>query len=108
MKPATGKELKEIGQAAALENSGEWCAAMRKLFVAFLKVRKDMGQPYFKTEDLRMLAEKSNWPLPKSAAAWGAFTSSMCKAGLIVWTGLYEPAESKATHGHPVKVWRAA
>lgn len=110
MKPARGKELKEIGQAIALENAGaEWVDQMLATYLpAFIKVRRKMGLRTFKTEDFREVAEDRDWPMPKSPNAWGAFTNAACKAGIIVWTGDYEAAESAATHSHPVKVWRAA
>lgn len=109
MKPASGKELKELGQAQALESAGyDWTEDMLGKLKAFIKARRDMGFSTFKMEDFRAVALVSQWEPPKSSNAWGAFTTAACRAGLIVWTGQYERAESPRTRAHDVKTWRAA
>jgi hypothetical protein len=58
----------------------------------------------FKTEDFRAWYKQD----PHDHHVWGALTNRACKAGIIAWTCRYAPSTSPKTHGHPVKVWRAA
>jgi hypothetical protein len=103
-----GFQLKEQGQQIALFNSGdEWVSYILDKFRAFCKARKEMGMNRFRFEEFRIVAEQSGWDTPASSKVWGALPRRFCKEGLIRWTQKYEPAESKKTHGHPVKVWEA-
>lgn len=110
MKAPTGKELKDAGMAKALDHAGEeWESVNFANLAAFCEVRKEIGRPYFRAEEYREFAITSGLPLPPSSQCWGAFFNAAAKPkhGLIKSTKKYEPAQSPATHGHPVLVWFA-
>lgn len=103
-----GLQLKQQGQQIALFNSGdEWVSYILDKFRAFCKARKDMGMPEFRFEEFRYVAETSGWDTPASHKVWGALPRRFVGEKLIAPTKKYEPAQSKKTHGHPVKVWVA-
>lgn len=95
----TSRELKERGMAQTLEaEREEW------LIGALIALRHFAIRGDFKTEDFRAWYKIE----PHSHKVWGALTNRACKHGWIAWTGRYAPSTSPKTHGHPVKVWRAA
>lgn len=92
-------DLKERGMALTLEaEREEWIAH------ALFALRHFSRRGEFKTEDFRAWYKQE----PHNHHVWGALTNQACKDGIIAWTGRYEPSTSPKTHGHPVKVWRAA
>lgn len=104
-----GKQLKEQGQQLALWNAGkDWTDQMIANLQAFCKNRKDAGRPEFRFEEFRDAAVKAGWPMPSSHKAWGVLPKLAVKQKLIRSTDRYEPAHSRATHAHPVRVWVAA
>lgn len=101
-----GAELKDDGQQLALFNAGTlWVDQTIANLKAFCKVRKEIGQPEFRFEEFRQVAQERGWPLPASYKAWGALPRLAVKRRLIRPTGRYERAQSAATHAHPVAVW---
>lgn len=98
----SGRALAEAGMAQTLEAEREgWLDA------AMSAVREFGAGIEFKTEDFRAWYERRGGS-PHDHHVWGAFTNRACKAGVLKWTGRYEPSQSPKTHGHPVKVWRLA
>lgn len=96
----SGRALKEEGMARTLEAEHDaWITAALFALRHFAIARGE-----FKTEDFR------DWytEAPHDHHVWGALTNRACKAGIIAWTGKFAPSESPRTHGHHVKVWRAA
>lgn len=97
-----GRQLAEAGMQQTLAFEPEdWVAdaiESLKCFIALPEWRE------FKTEDFRAWFKSE----PHDPHVWGAFTNRACRAGLIEWTGRYVPSVSPKTHGHPVKLWRAA
>ncbi len=100
-----GRRLAEEGMARTLEVESEaWIDAALDGLRVFSRLP---GWHEFKTEDFRA------WYLQRAAAphshkVWGALTNRATREGVIRWTEKYAPSVSPKTHGHPVKVWRAA
>lgn len=101
----SGIEQKQLGLDLVTENAGDWMDYIIEKLRAFCKVRKSIGRAKFRMEEMRKLAEDLNWTMPHSANAWGALPRIALKAGLIRFTGEFVPAQSRRTHGHPVRVW---
>lgn len=105
---ATGKELKEQGQAIALEHAGvPWTIRAMSMLTGFCKTGPGAKRP-FAMEDFRQWALANGLDEPPSHKAWGALPRLAASEGLIVPTGQYRNATSPKTHAHPVKVWRSA
>lgn len=99
--------LKEAGQQLALLGAGpEWLDATMQRFQTFCKARIEAGQPTFRIEEFRNEVERSGNHAANNKV-WGAIPREARKQGLIESTGNYQPATSKKTHGHPVRVWQA-
>jgi len=104
----SGAQLKEHGQQLAIWNAGaNWLEQTLDNLKAFCKVRKDIGRPEFRAEELRQIAAERGWPMPPSPNAWGAIPAIAARRGIIKFTGRYENAQSPRTRSHPVKVWEA-
>jgi hypothetical protein len=101
-----GRALAEQGMARTLEvEPEEWienALAALRIFAAQPCWRE------FKMEAFRAWYVTTGGRNPHDHHVWGAFTNRAMKAGIIVFTGRYAPSVSPKTHGHPVKVWRAA
>jgi len=103
---AQGQVLKKQGQQLALFNAGrDWIEQTLDRFAEFCKSRKADGQPEFRFEEFRDMVIQRGWPEPASHKAWGALPRAAVKRRLIRATNRYEPAQSRATHAHPVRVW---
>jgi hypothetical protein len=104
----TGDQLKRAGQSLALDHAGKsWTDSTLDKLRAFCKARKDMGAPTFRFEEFRAVAEHAGWPMPPDHHVWGALPRLAKRAGIILPTTKYEPAQSEKTHAHPVRVWVA-
>lgn len=101
----TGIQLKEQGQLLALANAGQsWVEQAMTLLKAFLATE---AGPTFRWEQFRAYALHKGLPNPPHHNAWGGLPNKAVKRGLIEFTGRLEEAQSKKTHGHLVRVWRA-
>lgn len=104
----SGKDLKEQGQQLALFNAGpEWLEATLRNLEQFCKERKAANQPEFRFEEFRQVLEQAGADLPHSHKAWGAVPRVAADRKIIAPTSRYEAAQSRRTHAHPVRVWRA-
>lgn len=102
----TGRQLGEAGVQRALEAAGDtWLAGAMDALRAFVAL-PEWGS--FRLEDFRAWYLAEGLPPPHDFHAWGGVAKHACKAGIIRFTGRYEPSVSPKTHGHPVRVWEAA
>lgn len=102
-----GKELKEEGQALALEHAGmPWRDHAISLLTRFCKTGPGSRRP-FAMEDFRAWALGQGLEQPPSPNAWGALPRIGVREGLMVPTGEYRNAKSPMTRSHPVKIWRS-
>lgn len=101
----TGKDLKEAGQAAALDaEADEWKQKTLFLFRVYLSLFKAGDR--FAMEDFRAYADCCKHPSPHTHYVWGSLPAFLIKNGcLIRRTDLYRRAVSPRTHGHPVPLW---
>lgn len=101
-----GRRLAEQGMAQTLDAEPDgWIDS------ALVALKRFVAIPCyyeFKTEDFRAWYVTNGGSSPHDHHVWGAITGKACKAGIIAWTGKYASSVSPRTHGHPVKVWRAA
>jgi len=79
-----------------------WIAAALERLRAFAQ-----AQGEFRMEQFRAWYIEAGHEMPPKPHAWGALTNIAAERRIIAFTGRYEPAQSKRTHAHPVKVWRA-
>ena len=100
------RELAEAGMAQTLEAEPDtWLAQA----IAHLRRFAALPEwPRFKMEDFRAWYMQSGFPEPHDHHVWGAFTNRAVRAGAIKFTGDFAASVSPKTHGHHVKVWRAA
>lgn len=102
-----GRFLREDGIRRAKESErAEWFELAIQLLRTFL-AQLPAGAA-FAFEDFRAFALGCGLCHPHTHHVWGSLPREAVRAGLIAWTGRYEPARSARTHGHPVKLWRAA
>lgn len=103
----TGRELGEAGMSAVLDSHEEWKAAAMGALRAYCK---HGGHGWlFRAEQFREWAQHHHvLAEPRKHNAWGALFNHAARLGLIAPTGLFRPAESPKTHGHPVRVWSVA
>lgn len=96
------RDLGEQGMARTLEaEREEWIAA------ALANLRIFAALPEW--AEFKMEAFRAWWAeSPHDAHCWGAITNRAARAGIIRWTGKFAHSVSPRTHGHHVKVWRAA
>lgn len=104
---STSKELGEAGMAAVLESHEAWSD---KAMAALRAYCHHGGRDWlFRAEQFREWAMKHHLLAePAKHNAWGALFNRAAKEGLIAATGLFTPAKSLKTHGHPVRVWSVA
>lgn len=108
MKAPTGKELRDMGMAKALDRAGdEWREFILKKMRNYIRRRKQRGEQQFLMENFRAVVVSRKWPLPPSPNCWGGITGAAAKQGLIKRTRWLVPAQSAKTHGHLVRVWLA-
>lgn len=101
-----GQNLKEQGQAVALDHAGaDWQTLALSHLERFLGMTKAVP---FLFEDFRDYATCNGLPEPASHHAWGALCGVAARRGLIEPTGLMVKAKSAKTHAHRVMEWRRA
>lgn len=101
-----GNQLKEEGQALALEHAGApWAERAMGL------LRRFCGSAFarrpFAFEDFRAWATAQGLEDPPSPNAWGGLPRIAIRDGLMHPTGEYRPARSPMTHAHPVRLYRS-
>jgi len=102
-----GKQLKEEGQALALEHAGRpWAEQAVELLTVFCFSGPGRKRP-FALEDFRMWALAQGLPEPASPNAWGALPRIGIRDNLMRATGQYRAARSPLTHAHPVMTYTA-
>jgi hypothetical protein len=99
-----GRRLAEEGMARTLR--GENDAWIDYVIAALRRFAAERDE--FKLEDFRAWYLHQGLPPPHDPHCWGAIGSKASRAGVILFTGKYAATVSPKTHGHPVKVWRAA
>ena len=109
MNQQLAQQLKTEGLAATAAANLDWCHLMRPVFDSWLDLRVAQNEPEFRMEEFRhYVSEVGDSWLPKSHKVWGAFTVAMLREGVIQRAGYMRPAQSAATHGHWVRVYRRA
>lgn len=99
-----GNQLKEEGQALALEHAG---VPWRERAIDLLRryCRSVEPREEFAFEDFRAWATACGLENPPSSNAWGSLPRIAIRDGLMRPTGRYRPAFSPMTHAHPVRLY---
>ena len=102
----TGKELRDQGTEAALENAGAtWHERATELALEFFKSAGAVGALF---EQARAYAKDKGLGAPPSPNAWGAVCLGMSKRKFIVKTGALLASGDPRSHARAQPVWRIA
>jgi hypothetical protein len=96
------RRLRDDGMASAESEADDWKLASLRAFMAF----GNTGIRHFITEDFRKWwMDRGDYFEPRHHNAWGAFTASMLKGGLIRPTGRVRAAASVKSHARKMLEW---